>query len=370
MNPRYDTVLRFAYLLLCFIFIACFSQPRVPRQSPSSDSAVIDDLDGISNAALKNPALDGQSAEKSFDIWKENPEDFYAIVGELPRPGDPVTVIFLPAKDNNRKLEASLVSGSGKRLGGAPFFDWVLDDEGHSVKACVFSVPSTFDGTEAVVRIEGADIFEIRLKERKFVAEEIPLNPSNTALRTVPDPRKTAESERLWAIISRSGGTVYATGPFTPPVAADTRRTSFFGDRRVYRYSNGKSDTAVHAGIDYGVPTGTPVSACAAGRVVLAGERIVTGNSVIIEHLPGVYSIYYHLDRIFAEEGAVVKEGDLIGLSGSTGLATGPHLHWELRAASENTDPDVLCARPILDGAAAKKIIKERGEQIYAELSR
>jgi murein DD-endopeptidase MepM/ murein hydrolase activator NlpD len=83
--------------------------------------------------------------------------------------------------------------------------------------------------------------------------------------------------------------------------------------------------------------------------VVLARNRIVTGNSVIIEHLPGVYSLYYHLDSIDAAEGAIVAAGERLGLSGATGLATGPHLHWEIRVSGENTDPDILMARPVLD---------------------
>jgi murein DD-endopeptidase MepM/ murein hydrolase activator NlpD len=83
--------------------------------------------------------------------------------------------------------------------------------------------------------------------------------------------------------------------------------------------------------------------------VILARFRIVTGNSVIIEHLPGVYSLYYHLDHIDVAEGAMVSAGTLLGQSGSTGLATGPHLHWEIRVSQENTDPDAFVARPILD---------------------
>jgi murein DD-endopeptidase MepM/ murein hydrolase activator NlpD len=321
-----------------------------------------------------------QAGEQSFDIWEDNPEDFYALLGGPFRAGEPVTMIFLPVAgaDSERYagMKAVMSSKGGRRLAAVSFFDWRLDGEGHTVKTCVFAVPSTFDGGEAVITIDGIPgreaggvSFEIRLDRRNFTSEEIRLNPGNTALRTVPDPQKTAESERLWAIISRYGGTVYTEGPFTPPVAADTRRTSFFGDRRVFRYSNGNSDTAVHAGIDYGVPTGTPVAACAGGLVVLAGERIVTGNSVIIEHLPGVYSIYYHLEKVFAEEGAMVAQGAMIGLSGATGLATGPHLHWELRAATENMDPDAVCARPLLDTEAALKLINERGER-YAQLSR
>jgi murein DD-endopeptidase MepM/ murein hydrolase activator NlpD len=144
------------------------------------------------------------------------------------------------------------------------------------------------------------------------------------------------------------GNELHHAGVFSPPVTS-TRRTSFFGDRRIYKYSSGLSDTSIHAGVDFGVPTGTPVTSCGAGRIVLAAPRIVTGNSVVIEHLPGVYSLYYHLSAIEVKEGDMVETGTRIGLSGATGLATGPHLHWELRVNGENTDPDVWIARPILD---------------------
>jgi murein DD-endopeptidase MepM/ murein hydrolase activator NlpD len=120
----------------------------------------------------------------------------------------------------------------------------------------------------------------------------------------------------------------------------------------VFRYVTGRFDTAIHAGIDYGVPTGTEVRACAAGKVALARFRITTGNSVVLEHLPGVYSIYYHLDSIQVRQGDMVNAGDLLGKSGSTGLATGPHLHWEIRVSGENADPDAFLGRPLLDKAA------------------
>jgi murein DD-endopeptidase MepM/ murein hydrolase activator NlpD len=146
-------------------------------------------------------------------------------------------------------------------------------------------------------------------------------------------------------------GPVWATEAFAPPVAS-TRRTSYYGDRRVYDYSDGTSDTSIHAGVDYGVPKGTEVHACAPGRVVFAAPRIVTGNSVIIQHLPGLYSLYYHLDSITAKSGEDLRQGELLGLSGSTGLSTGPHLHWEIRAGGENADPDAFVARPVLDKEA------------------
>jgi murein DD-endopeptidase MepM/ murein hydrolase activator NlpD len=77
--------------------------------------------------------------------------------------------------------------------------------------------------------------------------------------------------------------------------------------------------------------------------------RIISGYSIIIEHAPGIYSIYYHLDSIIAQEGSIVEAGEVIGLSGSTGFSTGPHLHWELRVNTENTDPDAFVARPLID---------------------
>jgi murein DD-endopeptidase MepM/ murein hydrolase activator NlpD len=101
--------------------------------------------------------------------------------------------------------------------------------------------------------------------------------------------------------------------------------------------------------VDIGVPTGTEVHASAAGKVALARYRIVTGNTVVLEHLPGVFSLYYHMDSIAVSEGSVVQAGGVLGESGSTGLATGPHLHWEIRVSTENTDPDFFLSRPVLD---------------------
>jgi murein DD-endopeptidase MepM/ murein hydrolase activator NlpD len=202
---------------------------------------------------------------------------------------------------------------------------------------------------EAGTRVLGE--IPLQIEGRTFAAEEIVLDEDNTAIRSEPDPRKTAEAEQLWGILNRTGPDIFAADRFTPPVSSP-RRTSFFGDRRMFRYANGGSDASIHAGVDYGVPRGTPVQACAPGRVVLARFRVVTGNSVILEHLPGVYSLYYHLDAIRVSEGLILPAGALIGESGSTGLSTGPHLHWEIRVAGENADPDAFIARPILDKEA------------------
>jgi murein DD-endopeptidase MepM/ murein hydrolase activator NlpD len=241
-----------------------------------------------------------------FSAFAQSAGARYAIIPENPRPGEPVTVAA--ALDVSIK-RATLVS-AGKILAKAAFFSVSADDGGQLFLAAVLTVPSTAAPGKALIRLEGDAIIlggvPLEIAPRQFVSEEIALNETLTALRTAPDPQKTAEANRLTAILGRSGGVIYCMENFQPPVAA-TRRTSFFGDRRVFRYSSGKSDTSIHAGVDFGIPTGTAVTACASGKVALACPRIVTGNSVIIEHLPGVYSLYYHLDSISVTDGVTIQ---------------------------------------------------------------
>ena len=153
-------------------------------------------------------------------------------------------------------------------------------------------------------------------------------------------PERRAQSEKLNKILETvTPQDVYTLKPFTIPV--DSKRiTSGFGDRRVFEYTDKKTSTSLHYGIDYGVPTGTPVHSCAEGKVVLAENRISTGWSVVVEHLPGLYSLYYHMDSLNVQEGQYVKQGEKLGLSGATGLATGPHLHWEIRLNMEAVNPE------------------------------
>lgn len=178
------------------------------------------------------------------------------------------------------------------------------------------------------------------IENKDFISETVELNAANTAIKTDTSTKRMDQINKLNVILSSiNSNNVYTTRPFISPVQSE-RRTSFFADRRVYKYTSGQSSTSLHLGIDYGVPTGTEVRSPAEGKVVLAETRVSTGWSVIIEHLPGLYSIYYHMSELKVKDGDFVKPGTLIGLSGATGLATGPHLHWEMRLNFEAVNPD------------------------------
>ena len=280
-------------------------------------------------------------------------EPRFVLIPASARPGETVTVAYSANFRNSPTgLQAVLVDSGGKRLTKSAFFGLQAEEGEPELKTAILAIPSTAAFGNAVVRIESGDgiIRDLPyvITSRDFFTETISLNQENTDLRTVPDPKKTAEAQQLWAIISRTGTEIYSGAAFLPPVTS-TRRTGNYGDRRTYSYIDGTSDRSIHAGVDYGVPTGTEVRACARGKVVMVRNRIVTGNSVVLEHLPGLYSLYYHLDRINVSEGTHVEAGSIIGLSGATGLATGPHLHWEIRVSGEYADPDIFLARPVLD---------------------
>jgi len=180
----------------------------------------------------------------------------------------------------------------------------------------------------------------LTFRSREFKNETLILDDANSAIKSDNSPERMAQIEKLNNILFTTiNKDVYALQKYSCPTSS-TRYTAYFGDRRVYTYSNGKSSTNLHFGNDYGIPEGSSVFSCADGRVVMAENRISTGWSIVIEHLPGLYSLYYHLSEMEVKEGDMVKQGQEIGKSGSTGLATGPHLHWEMRLNGEAVRPE------------------------------
>jgi len=166
------------------------------------------------------------------------------------------------------------------------------------------------------------------------MTERIILSPEKGKLL---DPALVrAENERLSQIFGTFSQQQLWEGLFRVPLQGPVRVTSAFGTRRSY---SGGPPTSYHGGIDFGAEIGTPVLAAARGRVALAEELTVRGKAVIVDHGLGVFSGYYHLSEIAVEAGQEVEQGDPIGRVGSSGLSTGPHLHWEVRVGGVLVDP-------------------------------
>jgi murein DD-endopeptidase MepM/ murein hydrolase activator NlpD len=131
--------------------------------------------------------------------------------------------------------------------------------------------------------------------------------------------------------------------------------TGRFGDQRVL---NGVK-ASVHYGLDLTGPRGAPIAAAADGEVVLARNAYYSGKTVVLWHGAGVFTLYFHLDRIDVRPGAQVRKGQRVGLLGGTGRATGPHLHWSARVAGLYVDPESLLEIDFAAGAAPPRRRRE-----------
>ncbi len=155
--------------------------------------------------------------------------------------------------------------------------------------------------------------------------------PNKEQLAEIDEGRKIKQDylnrvtpERAWA------------GSFAAP--ADAAISDVFGSERIF---NGKASSP-HLGLDFRVPAGTPVAAMNSGTILLARALYFEGNFVVIDHGQGLLTMYLHLSEIKVKEGDHVDRGQVIGLSGGTGRATGPHLHVGVRWQGVNLDPAVL----------------------------
>lgn len=145
-----------------------------------------------------------------------------------------------------------------------------------------------------------------------------------------------------------------------------SRRTSGFGMREHPILHTQRA----HLGVDYAAPTGTPVISVADGVVSESGYQGAFGNMVVIQHNARQSTVYAHLSRINVKRGQTLKQGDLVGAVGTTGLSTGPHLHFEFRINGRHVDPLTLAqqgsSEPI--SAAVRSQFNQRAEYARTQL--
>jgi murein DD-endopeptidase MepM/ murein hydrolase activator NlpD len=157
--------------------------------------------------------------------------------------------------------------------------------------------------------------------------------------------RWTANGRSEWIDAANAQRPEPAESGMIMPV--DGHITSYFG----YRYHPILHFTRFHAGLDIGASWGSPIVAAGDGRVVAAGWAGGYGREVQIAHGGGLVSLYGHMSEIVAQPGSFVRQGQVIGYVGSSGLSTGPHVHFEVRQSGQPVNPlgVRLVSAPVID---------------------
>src|SRR6266851_573894 len=175
---------------------------------------------------------------------------------------------------------------------------------------------------------------QVAVRKGRFATEKLQVEkqfvePSADQIKRADEERQKLRDifdhvtrERLW------------DGKFRIPLDGVTTGTNF-GRRRILNGNPGSP----HGGVDLHGATGTPVHAAQRGRVVLAEELFFAGNSVVVDHGLGIYTLYGHLSEIDAKVGDALEAGAVLGKVGATGRVTGPHLHWGLTVERARVNP-------------------------------
>ena len=163
---------------------------------------------------------------------------------------------------------------------------------------------------------------------RQLTVDDAYVNPPAATQERIA--KEAADLQKIWASPSH---TRLWSGAFQRPVPQ--ANNSAFGSRSVF---NGEPRSP-HSGADFNSPAGQAIAAPNAGKVVLARDLYFTGNTVIIDHGLGLFSLMAHLSAIEVTEGDSIAAGHVVGKVGATGRVTGPHLHWAIRLNGARVDP-------------------------------
>lgn len=173
---------------------------------------------------------------------------------------------------------------------------------------------------------------------KQFPTRRLTVNPAMVNPPPAALDRIKRDTERINSVYRLPALEALWSGPFARPVI-DTAN-SRFGSRSVFNNTR----SSPHTGADFSSPAGTPIKAPNRGRVRLAEDLYFSGNTVILDHGLGLFSLFAHLSAFKVQEGDTVTTGDIVGLVGATGRVTGPHLHWAVRATGARIDPLSLLA--------------------------
>ncbi|MEO8752539.1 MAG: peptidoglycan DD-metalloendopeptidase family protein [Casimicrobiaceae bacterium] len=279
-------------------------------------------------AFLSLPA-GGQQRPGEMDPGKNDPPRMLLPQQSLVPGGVALVRVSAPADDPPRAT-----------LDGAPVM--VLREGDHWL--AIAGIPLGTPPGSLKVTVERRDAratsVEIIVKPKQYVVQRLRVAPGMVEL--APDDLARVKRERpdLQAALATFSESPPATLALLQPVPGS--RSSSYGLRRVF---NGQPRSP-HTGMDIAAPMGTPVVAPARAKVVLTGDYFFNGNTVVLDHGQGLVTMYGHLSAIAVKPGDVVETGGVLGNVGSTGRATGPHLHWGVSLNRTMVDPALFLGLP------------------------
>jgi murein DD-endopeptidase MepM/ murein hydrolase activator NlpD len=176
-------------------------------------------------------------------------------------------------------------------------------------------------------------VFEPReYEEQKLILAKKYVNPPNRELKRIKKEDLLMKSAR--SKVGKMTSALYMSGFVYPIDSVDIR--SVFGSQRIL---NGKKAN-IHNGLDFSAEVGDSIRAISDGLVRIAGKNFYyNGNFILLDHGQGLTSVYLHMSKIIAQDNQEIKKGEVIGLAGSTGRATGPHLHLGVQWYKKRIDP-------------------------------
>jgi murein DD-endopeptidase MepM/ murein hydrolase activator NlpD len=277
------SILRAFVVLLCFVASAVHAAEPFALSWPSRLKISRGEIAQLKVHGERLSSVEGQWAEGNLAFYIVAPGLFAAIIG-----------VDLEAKPGTSKITLTATNDAGRQRRA----ETIVERLPKPFRQESFTVAPGFDQLSPqaleLIRIERAD-FALAFS--------------------------TPSAQRLWE------------PPFIRPVPQES--SSSFGYRRII---NGKA-RAPHTGADLRAPVGTEVLAANHGRVVLVGNYFFAGQSIVLDHGGGLYTMYFHLSDFKVDAGALVRRGDVIALSGMSGRVTGPHLHWAARLGNARVDP-------------------------------
>jgi len=263
----------------------------------------------------------------------------FAATTQLPQSSlVPGGVFIFPIQSLDRQA-APVVTLDGQRA-------MVLRSEGRWV--AVVGLPLSEKPGHLAVVVRNGDAPETSvdfdITDKHYVTQSLKVAPSKVDLSKEDEERVSREIPHIKAIM--------ATFTDAPPVTLRLRqpipgvRSSSYGMRRIFN----SEPRNPHTGMDIAAPTGTPIKAPAAGRVIDTGDYFFNGNTVFIDHGEGMITMYCHLSEIDVKVGDSVTTGQVIAKVGATGRVTGPHLHFGVALNATFVDPALFLPPPAAAG--------------------